>query len=51
MPPCITHGLCPLSLTSVVNGVYYYACINCDQPGHPQCGGRDTRIHNCGATA
>jgi hypothetical protein len=39
--------LCPLSLTSVVNGVYYYHCLNCDQGGSP-CGGQDTRSHTTG---
>jgi hypothetical protein len=41
-----TMPLCPLALTGVSNGVYYYYCFTC--PGGTPAGGPDTRMHSTG---
>jgi hypothetical protein len=46
---CQTTGLCPLSLSAVVNGVYYYNCSNCLNGNLiGKTGGQDTRAHTVG---
>jgi hypothetical protein len=49
MAGCPKNGLCPMRLTSVVNGVYYYDCLSClNGVSHGSVGGHDTRAHTTG---